>query len=163
MNTVLRRADGTILGDNTDYYGFDILLGDGDIRGKTALVLGSGGASRTVCAVLRQRGAVPVITVSRTGNVNYNNVYCHTDAEIIVNTTPVGMYPQCGESPIDLTGFPNCRLVLDVVYNPAKTQLLLQAEDLNIPCRNGLSMLVAQAKLASEPVSEHNNLGRQNR
>ncbi len=150
VNTVLRRDDGTLLGDNTDYFGFECLLGDEDVRGIKALVLGSGGASKTVCGVLQDRGAEQVIIVSRSGAVDYNNVYEHTDAQLIVNTTPVGMYPNNGESPIDLSKFKNCRLVLDVIYNPAKTALLLQAEELDIPCRNGLKMLVAQAKMASE-------------
>jgi shikimate dehydrogenase len=150
VNTVLRGEDGALLGENTDYYGFEALLGDEDVGGKKALVLGGGGASRTVRAVLRDRGAGEVLTVSRSGPVNYSNVYEHADAELIVNTTPVGMYPDNGASPLEPGRFPACRLVLDVVYNPAKTELLLKAEELGIPCRNGLLMLVAQAKRASE-------------
>lgn len=150
VNTVVRLPDGRLYGDNTDYYGFDFMLGTEDIGGLKALVLGSGGASKTVRTVLADRGAGEVLTVSRTGAVNYNNVYAHSDAAIIVNTTPVGMYPDNGSSPLNLEGFKKCRLVLDVVYNPARTELLLQAEDLGIACKNGLSMLVAQAKAASE-------------
>ncbi len=150
VNTVLRLKDGSLYGDNTDFYGFEALLGDACISGKKALVLGSGGASRTVCAVLKSRGAGPVLTVSRSGTLNYASVYEHSDAGLIVNATPVGMYPDTGVSPLDLSRFPACRLVLDVIYNPARTKLLLQAEALGIPCRNGLLMLVAQAKAAAE-------------
>jgi shikimate dehydrogenase len=150
VNTVIRLKDGSLFGDNTDFYGFEFLLGDAGISEKKALVLGSGGASRTVCAVLKSRGADPVLTVSRSAELNYKSVYEHSDAELIVNTTPVGMYPENGESPLDLSRFPRCRLVLDVIYNPARTKLLLQAEALGIPCRNGLLMLTAQAKAAAE-------------
>jgi shikimate dehydrogenase len=150
VNTVVRLPGGLLLGDNTDYYGFEYMLGGADISGCKALVLGSGGASRTVKAALLDRGVRQVLTVSRSGELNYETIYKHTDADIIVNTTPVGMYPDNLSSPIDLSPFKSCRLVLDVIFNPAKTGLLLQAEDLGIACKNGLSMLVAQAKAASE-------------
>lgn len=150
VNTVVRLPDGLLLGDNTDYYGFEYMLGGADISGCKALVLGSGGASRTVKSALLDRGVRQVLTVSRSGELNYETIYKHTDADIIVNTTPVGMYPDNLSSPIDLSPFKSCRLVLDVIFNPAKTGLLLQAEDLGIACKNGLSMLVAQAKAASE-------------
>lgn len=150
VNTVVRLPDGLLLGDNTDYYGFEYMLGGADISGCKALVLGSGGASRTVKSALLDRGVRQVLAVSRSGELNYETIYKHTDADIIVNTTPVGMYPDNLSSPIDLSPFKSCRLVLDVIFNPAKTGLLLQAEDLGIACKNGLSMLVAQAKAASE-------------
>jgi shikimate dehydrogenase len=150
VNTVVRLPGGLLLGDNTDYYGFEYMLGGADISGCKALVLGSGGASRTVKAALLDRGVRQVLTVSRSGELNYETIYKHTDADIIVNTTPVGMYPDNLSSPIDLSPFKSCRLVLDLIFNPAKTGLLLQAEDLGIACKNGLSMLVAQAKAASE-------------
>ena len=152
VNTLLRREDGTLYGDNADYFGFSFLLAKvgADIRGKKALVLGSGGASLTVCAVLRDGGAGEVIVISRGGVDNYDNIARHHDAVIIVNTTPVGMYPDNGASPIDLSGFISCRAVIDVVYNPAKTELVLQAEDMGIPCSGGLAMLTAQAKHTAE-------------
>lgn len=152
VNTVIRSSDGSYYGDNTDYCGFMALLGGhtGELRGKKAVVLGSGGSSKTASAVLREAGAEPVIVVSRTGANNYGNISAHWDAELVVNTTPVGMYPDNGVSPIDLSDFTSCRLVLDLIYNPSKTRLLLQAERLGIPCRNGMKMLVAQAKAASE-------------
>ena len=152
VNTLVRRADGTLLGDNTDYYGFDCLLQRAGIdpKGKKALVLGSGGASLTVQMVLRDREAGQVIVISRSGADNYDNLHRHADAELIVNTTPVGMYPQNGVSPVDLGMFPNCSAVVDVIYNPARTALMLQAEEQGIPCAGGLTMLVAQAVRSAE-------------
>ena len=152
VNTLVRRADGSLYGDNTDAFGFEALLRHSGIspEGKKCLVLGTGGASVTVCAVLEALGAKKVITVSRSGDNNYTNVSKHSDAAIIVNATPVGMFPNNGESLLDLRDFPNCVGVLDVVYNPARTALLLQAEELGIPCANGLYMLVAQAKKSCE-------------
>ncbi len=151
VNTVVRRADGTLFGDNTDYYGFAYMLDllCVDISGKKAVVLGSGGASKTVQAVLRERGAQVVVVDLNLEN-NYDNIHLHFDAELIVNATPVGMYPKTGVSLVDLECFPKCLGVCDVIYNPSKTALLLQAEHLGIPCVNGLSMLVAQAKRAAE-------------
>ena len=152
VNTLLRREDGSIFGDNTDACGFEALMDAADFvpDGKKALVLGTGGASATVCAVLRQRGA-QVVTVSRSGEDNYANVYDgHADARLVVNTTPVGMYPKNGEKLLDLAAFPKLEAVLDVVYNPARTALLLQAEELYIPQSGGLRMLVGQGIRASE-------------
>ncbi|HOP11637.1 MAG TPA: shikimate kinase [Oscillospiraceae bacterium] len=151
VNTMLRLPDGGWYGDNTDYDGFTYQLGkDAEaLKGKKALVLGSGGSSQTVQKVLNDC-EIPFIVVSRSGENNYENISRHADAELIVNTTPVGMYPHNGTSPVDLSLFPNCRLVLDLIYNPAKTALLLQAESLRIPARNGLSMLVAQGVRAGE-------------
>ena len=152
VNTLLRRADGSIFGDNTDAYGFEKLLEATGLspEGKKALVLGTGGASATVCAVLRRRGA-EVVTVSRSGEVNYENVLTlHADAALVVNTTPVGMYPQNGVRLLDLSRLTKPEAVLDVVYNPARTALLLQAEELGIPCEGGLRMLVGQGIRASE-------------
>ena len=152
VNTLVRREDGSLFGDNTDAFGFEALLKHGNISadGKKCIVLGTGGASVTVCAVLKSLGAKEVITISRTGDNNYGNIAKHSDAEIIVNATPVGMFPNNGESVIDLRAFPACVGVLDVVYNPARTALLLQAEELGIKNACGLYMLVAQAKKSSE-------------
>ena len=152
VNTLLKRPDGTIFGDNTDAFGFETLLTQtlkADISGWKALVLGTGGASVTVCAMLRKRGA-QVIPISRSGKDNYTNLEWHRDAKLLVNTTPVGMYPKNGTSLVDLGIFPKLEAVLDVVYNPARTALLLQAEKRGIPCAGGLTMLVAQAKRSSE-------------
>ena len=151
VNTVLRRSDGTLYGHNTDYFGFTSLVRHAglSVAGKKVLVLGSGGASNTAVAALKDLGASPVV-ISRTGENNYQNLHRHSDAAAIVNTTPVGMYPNTGVSPIDLGLFPHLEGVLDVIYNPARTQLLLDAEKLGIPRENGLWMLVAQAKEAAE-------------
>ena len=152
VNTIVRRPDGSLYGDNTDAYGFESLVGKSgiDVRGKKALVLGSGGASVTVVAVLHMLGAESVTVISRGGEDNYDNLEKHADAQIIANTTPVGMYPNNGQAAVDLRRFPRCEGVLDVVYNPARTALLLQSEKLGIPCAGGLYMLVAQAKRSSE-------------
>ena len=151
VNTVVRREDGTLFGHNTDYFGFASLLNRSglDVAGKKVLVLGSGGASNTVTAVLTGLGAEAVV-ISRSGENNYENLQRHEDAAVIVNATPVGMYPNTGVSPVDLKRVPKLEGVLDVIYNPARTQLLLDAEALHIPCANGLWMLVAQAKESAE-------------
>ena len=151
VNTVLRKSDGTLYGHNTDYFGFTSLVRHAglSVAGKKVLVLGSGGASNTAAAALKDLGASPVV-ISRSGENNYGNLHLHRDAAAIVNATPVGMYPNTGVSPIDLALFPHLEGVLDVIYNPARTQLLLDAEKLGIPRENGLWMLVAQAKEAAE-------------
>ena len=151
VNTLVRMSDGTLYGDNTDYDGFlsMVRLSGVDVKGKKALILGSGGASVTVQAVLESLGA-QVVVISRHGTYNYVNLDFHADAAIIANTTPVGMYPRNGTAPLDLKMFPRCEVVYDIVYNPERTALMLQAEALGIPCCGGLHMLVAQAKRAGE-------------
>lgn len=152
VNTILRKQDGSLAGYNTDYDGFDRLLAQTafDSVGKKALILGSGGSSVTIKTVLEDRHAGEIVIISRTGEHNYQNLHLHRDAALIVNTTPVGMYPHNGVSPIDLDGFPACEAVIDIIYNPAHTKLLLDAQARGIPCVNGLLMLVAQAKRAAE-------------
>lgn len=152
VNTLVRRADGKLYAWNTDAAGFRWMADRAGIRldGKKVVILGSGGASLTAQAVSRIMGAREIIVVSRSGEHNYENLSCHADAEIVVNTTPVGMYPAVGISPVNLSAFPHCEGVLDVIYNPRRTALLLQAEELGIPCSDGLPMLVAQAKAAEE-------------
>lgn len=151
VNTIVRRRDGTLLGHNTDYFGFAYLLKQSGIAvaGKKCLVLGTGGASVTVQTVLREQGA-KVVVLSRSGPENYDHLERHADAALIVNATPVGMYPNTGVSPVDLKCFPKLEGVLDLIYNPARTQFLLDAEKLGVPGWNGLSMLVAQAKESAE-------------
>ena len=152
VNTIVRRSDGSLYGDNTDAFGFEnLIVHNGiEVKGKKALVLGTGGASVTAQAVLKNLGAGEVVVISRKGEDNYENIAKHADAEIIANTTPVGMYPNNGKAAVDLTQFPKLSGVLDVVYNPARTALLLQAEKLCIPCAGGLYMLVSQAKRSCE-------------
>lgn len=149
-NTLVKK-DGKIYGYNTDYFGFMSMVQKSgiELEGKKALVLGSGGASVTACAVLKKLGAKPVV-ISRSGQSNYTNLYIHSDAGIIVNATPVGMYPANGRSAVDLDAFPCCTGVMDLIYNPLRTELIIQAEERGIPCMSGLHMLVAQAKRSSE-------------
>lgn len=151
VNTIVRKADGTLIGHNSDYFGFKSMIERSGLSpaGKKALVLGSGGASNTAVAVLKELGSQTIV-ISRSGENNYTNLHLHTDAAIIVNATPVGMYPNVGVSPVDLTIFPRLEGVLDIVYNPARTQLLLDAEKLGLVTMNGLWMLVAQAKESAE-------------
>lgn len=152
VNTVVRRPDGTLYGDNTDYFGFSYMAKKCgcDFSGKKVLILGSGGASLTVRHVVNDEGAREIVVVSRSGEDNYENISRHYDADVIVNTTPVGMYPNNGERLIDLEKFTKCKKALDLIYNPARTVFLLDAERLGIDCINGLYMLVAQALRAAE-------------
>ncbi len=151
VNTIIRRSDGSLLGHNTDYFGFQYLMRrlNLDIANKKALVLGSGGASNTVVSVLTDLGAVPVV-ISRNGENNYQNLHLHKDAAVIVNTTPVGMYPNTQGRIVDLDTFPALEAVVDLIYNPARTPLLMDAEKRGLKSENGLSMLVAQAKESAE-------------
>lgn len=152
VNTIVKTPEGMLKGHNTDYYGFAYLLNRSGISvyGRKCVILGSGGSAKTVRCVLEDLGAQKIVTISRTGENNYGNIDRHADADIIVNTTPVGMYPDTGKSAIRLAEFPQCSGVLDLIYNPAKTKLLLDAERLGIRYANGLPMLVAQAKRACE-------------
>ena len=156
VNTIVRREDGTLIGHNTDYFGFlSMAVKSGlSFNGKKVLVLGSGGASNTVCTVLKELHANYVV-ISRNGANNYSNLHLHQDCAIIVNTTPVGMYPNTGISPVDLKLFPKLEGVLDLIYNPAKTKLLLDAEDCHLIAMNGLWMLVAQAKESAQWFTGH--------
>lgn len=152
VNTVVRRSDGTLFGDNTDYYGFLYTVKRSGINfgGKKVLVLGTGGASLAIKAVISDLNAGEIISISRSGENNYQNIKNHADADIIVNTTPVGMYPKNLVSPVKVSDFTHLSAVFDIIYNPQKTQLVLDAEKLDMPAFSGLSMLVAQAKRASE-------------
>ncbi|MDD6045995.1 MAG: shikimate kinase [bacterium] len=152
VNTVVKQPDGTLLGDNTDAAGFEGMVWKSRVRvlGRKCLVLGSGGASLAVRYVLNKLGAGEVVVISRSGEDNYDNLDKHKDASVIVNTTPVGMYPKTGAAPVDLRDFPQCEGVLDIIYNPARTALIQQAEALGIPCLGGLYMLVEQARCASQ-------------
>ena len=151
VNTIVRRPDGTLYGDNTDAYGMMEMASRAgiDFHGRKTLVLGSGGTCLTACDVVRENGGTAVV-VSRNGENNYENLYLHRDASYIINTTPLGMYPHPHAQAVDLRDFPVLRGVLDVIYNPLRTQLMMQAEELGIPCEGGLSMLIYQGVLASE-------------
>ncbi len=145
VNTVIIK-DGKKFGYNTDYYGFKLMLEKNKIvvNDKNVLILGTGGTKETVSCVLKDLGAKKIIIVSRNGEINYTNCYFQ-DVEVIVNTTPVGMYPNFEMVNLDLTRFKNLYAVVDCIYNPLKTKLILQAEKLNIQAVSGLYMLVAQA------------------
>ncbi len=149
VNTLVKRADGMLLGDNTDAYGFAKMAESAgiDFAGKKTLVLGSGGTSLTACHVVRAAGGEAVV-ISRHGEDDYEHLDRHADAAILINATPVGMYPAVAATPVDLARFPMLVGVLDVVYNPLRTRLLQQAEELGIPHAGGLSMLVWQAARA---------------
>lgn len=151
VNVVVRREDGRLSGYNTDYFGFNYMIDAScvDVKGKKAIVFGTGGASLTVCTVLRDKGVSELVIIGIEDNTP-ENIKKHSDAKIVVNATPVGMYPKNGASPVELSAFPDCEAVLDVVYNPARTELILQAERRGITAVGGLSMLVAQAAKAFE-------------
>lgn len=160
VNTIYREqavADhpGQLVGDNTDYDGFLALLRKTGISltEKKVVVLGSGGASRMVQQACRDLGVRELTIVTRDGRegtIPYESLSHHNDSEIIINTTPVGMYPNNGESPVDLALFPHCQAVVDLIYNPLTTRLLAQAKERNLIAAGGLSMLVDQAAKACQ-------------
>lgn len=152
VNTVVN-CNGKLFGCNTDFDGFIFMCNRAgiDMRGKKVLILGSGGTSKTAFAAAKKLGAAEVLKVSRGGDTNYENVYEKASyAEIIINTTPVGMYPNIHEKPIELSRFKSLSGVVDVIYNPLRTRLICEAESLGIPCTGGLTMLVAQAAFADK-------------
>ncbi len=146
VNTVCRKG-GRLCGFNTDYFGFIALLKKYEIEvtDKKCIVLGSGGASKMAVYALGKLGAKSVTVISRSGAANYDNVYdiC-ADTEVVINTTPVGMYPNVDETPIDISKFTKCEAVCDVIYNPATTRLLYEAKQLGVKTANGLYMLAGQ-------------------
>ena len=151
VNTLVRR-DGKIVGYNTDYTGFRKSLEQNGVvvRGVRTMVLGSGGASKAVCHVLEDMGAESVKLVSRRGEINYENLSQHKDAEILVNTTPVGMYPNTGQAAVFPGTFPGLKWAVDIIYNPLRTNFLCQAKKAGINYMSGLAMLVLQAVAAAE-------------
>lgn len=157
VNTLVMRQ-GRLYGDNTDYAGFCYLARRAGISfaGRKVLICGSGGTSLTVRAAVRDGGAREIVVLSRTGEENYQNAPLrHADAEILINTTPLGMFPNLGGQAVALEDFPRLEGVLDVVYNPLRTALILQAKERGIRCAGGLRMLVAQAKYAAEQFTGH--------
>ncbi|WP_418537060.1 shikimate kinase [Gemmiger sp.] len=154
VNTIVNR-DGRLYGYNTDYAGFSYLTkAHGvDFADKTVLILGTGGTHSTVAAVCRDGGAREILTASRTGRdgaLLYSEAMHRRDVQVIINTTPCGMYPNVGQCLIDPKAFPRLEAVLDVVYNPFRTELLLRAEDCGVTVAGGFEMLVAQAVFAAE-------------
>lgn len=154
VNAVVNR-NGKLFGDNTDFAGMRALAlhAGADMKNKKVLVLGTGGTSKTACAVAKDLGAREVLRVSRTKKedaVTYEEAAeKHSDAQIIINTTPVGMFPKTNASPIDLSSFPKLEAVLDAIFNPLRTELVLTAQERGIIASGGLYMLVAQAVYAS--------------
>ena len=152
VNLLIKGRDGTLTGDNTDLAGLEFLLRQNGwvLTGQTVVILGSGGTGHTAKAAAEELGAAEIATVSRTGELNYENLAKRFGKRdfYLINTTPVGMAPQSGVSPLDLRQFPRCKGVADVIYNPLRTRLCQQAAALGIPACGGLLMLAAQAAAA---------------
>ncbi|MBE6037362.1 MAG: shikimate dehydrogenase [Clostridiales bacterium] len=155
VNTIVN-VDGKLWGHNTDFGGMKALMEKEGIDpdGKKVLIFGTGGTSKTASAAAKAMGASQVLRASRSGKegaLTYEQAYelCG-DVEIIINTTPCGMFPKAGEVPADLSRFPRLSGLVDAIYNPLNTELVLQAKKRGIPASGGLYMLVAQAVLASE-------------
>ncbi|MBQ7343626.1 MAG: shikimate dehydrogenase [Clostridia bacterium] len=155
VNTIVNRG-GKLYGYNTDFLGMTAMINKMrlSLAGKKTVILGTGGTSKTAFAVAQSLGASPIITVSRTkrdGVIDYGElIKDHLDAEIVINTTPVGMYPDNYSSPLDITPFKNLEGVIDAIYNPIRTTLVIDALERGIKAEGGLYMLVAQAVYASE-------------
>lgn len=155
VNTVVNK-NGKLFGYNTDFFGMTDLINYAkiNVKGKKVLIAGTGGTSKTAEAVVRSLGASEVYRLSRNekeGAITYSDAYeKHTDAEIIINTTPLGMYPNIDGEPIDIDRFPCLSGVIDAVYNPLRTRLVCRAKEKGIAAESGLYMLVAQAVRASE-------------
>ncbi|HMM06225.1 MAG TPA: shikimate dehydrogenase [Clostridiales bacterium] len=153
VNTLLRREDGALFGDNTDYDGFLYMAREAKISflGQKVVILGSGGAGETVAAAVKDEGAGEIVILSRKANATpYSDTEKYLDADILVNCTPVGMYPKSDETPLKLSAFSRLKGVLDLIYNPLKTRLLDDAAALGLPHASGLMMLVEQARRSEE-------------
>lgn len=150
VNTVVKK-DGVWYGHNTDIYGIRYALKQAgiEVEGKKIAILGSGGTSHMANYALKDI-AREIVVVSRTGEINYNNIYDIKDIDVVINTTPVGMYPNNEPAPVDLEKMPSVKGVFDAIYNPLRTTLLLKAEELGLNWANGLSMLVEQARVARD-------------
>ena len=151
VNTVKKQPDGSLYGDNTDAAGFLALADRAGVSfaGRHVVVLGSGGASRTAVWAAKSRGAASVTVVSRSGPVDYGVLYSLTDTEVLVNATPVGMYPSEDAMPADPARFPALKGALDLVYNPLRTLFVQAARSLGVPAAGGLYMLAAQGSAAN--------------
>ncbi len=155
VNTIVNN-NGKLRGYNTDFSGFEYMVNRHGVtlENKKVIVLGNGGAAQAIKAVVKKHNATEMIVVDVVDDgesISYEELFTsHTDAEVIINTSPIGMYPNVDASPVDLTKFPNCKAVMDVVYNPITTKLVAQARELGMIGVTGLEMLVAQAKYAVE-------------
>lgn len=152
VNTIVRRADGTLFGTNTDYDGLAFALDNAGIaiKGRKCLVLGNGATSKTITTVLGDKGAREIVIFGRHDAVPYSDIALHHDAEVIINATPVGMYPNNGARLIELDGFSQLEACFDVIYNPHRSRFLLDAERCGVTTCDGLPMLVAQAVFAAK-------------
>ncbi|MBQ4650329.1 MAG: shikimate kinase [Firmicutes bacterium] len=150
VNTIVRQ-DGKLVGYNTDYFGFMNMMDNAGVRVEECkcLVLGDGGASKAVQQALTDMGVREMVVMSRKGNVKFSEVGNHKDADVIINTTPVGMYPKTGDSLVFPGTFPKLKFAVDLIYNPLRTNFLLQAKKSLIEPVSGLEMLVSQAMYAS--------------
>ncbi len=151
VNTVINK-NGKFYGYNTDVDGMNYMITSAGVslNGKNVMILGSGGTSNTAVTLAKRENAKSITVVSRTGEVNYENCYDLIDTEVIINATPVGMFPNVFSKPINLKPFKKLLGVFDCIYNPKNTELLIEAKKLNVPCADGLSMLVEQALLAKD-------------
>ncbi len=151
VNTVINK-NGKFYGYNTDVDGMNYMITSAGVSlsGKNVMILGSGGTSNTAVTLAKREKAKSITIVSRTGEINYENCYDLVDTEVIINATPVGMFPNVYNKPINLKPFKKLVGVFDCIYNPKNTELLIEAKELNIPCSDGLSMLVEQALLAKD-------------
>ncbi len=151
-NTIVKLPGGGFKGYNTDVFGFTYMLKNAgiEVASKKCLILGTGGASVAVEYALKEMGAAKIDFCSRSGAINYENVYeVAADTQLVVNATPVGMFPNIDDSPVDLSRFAKLYAVADIVYNPSRTKFLQQAQEMGVKNAGGLSMLVAQAWEAS--------------
>lgn len=150
VNTIVKK-DGALLGYNTDYYGFsyEIKEAGASVRDKEVVILGTGGAAKTALCVSTDMGAKRVRSVT-SAEIKSGDIEAYLGAQIVINATPVGMYPNTGVAPVDINLFPECEAVLDLIYNPSDTKLIQDAKRRGLKTANGLGMLVAQAKKACE-------------
>lgn len=155
VNTIIN-VDGKLKGFNTDFGGFLYMVKAHNVHmeGKKVLIIGNGGACAAVKAVCKHENAKDIVIVSRSANrgaIGYDEMYTsHLDADIVVNTSPVGMFPNIANAPIDVSWFHKLECVLDVVYNPILTRLCFEAQEADIKRVIGLEMLIAQAKYTFE-------------
>jgi len=164
VNTVVKRKDGRLFGDNTDYYGLKELIENAkiEIADRVVLVLGTGGAASMAVTLIEDMGAKSIYVASRNpqkekGQISYAEISGLKEIEVIINATPVGMYPDIDAMPISLDELPNCKGVVDIVANPVRSRLVLEALDRGIKATGGLRMLVAQAIKASEIFRENSS------
>lgn len=152
VNTLKFGEDGILSGYNTDYFGLKYTINRSkiDIKNKKVIIMGSGGTSQTAKTLAEDLGAREILVFSREGKLNYGNIYEHKNSEIIINTTPIGMYPKISETLIDIGKFENLSGAVDVIYNPLYTRFLLSAKKTSAKTAGGLPMLVAQAKDSAE-------------